>query len=88
MAGWIFVVRYLDMSSRQERIVGMTNISRSSETGGMQSHTVVIGGLESYRKYMVEVYTVTQHGIESCGQVPLTVQTGEHKIHPFFHISL
>ncbi|XP_070763484.1 phosphatidylinositol phosphatase PTPRQ [Enoplosus armatus] len=73
--GWTFVVRYVDMSSRQERIVGMSNISRSSETAGLQSYTALIGGLESYRKYMVEVYTVTQHGIESCGQTPVTVQT-------------
>ncbi|XP_035858940.1 phosphatidylinositol phosphatase PTPRQ isoform X1 [Sander lucioperca] len=73
--GCTFVVRYVDMSSRQERIVGMTNISRLSETGGLQSYTAVIGGLESYRKYRVEVYTVTQHGIESCGQAPVTVST-------------
>lgn len=76
--GWTFVVRYSDMSSGQERIVGMTNISRVSEPGGLQSYTAVIGGLESYRKYRVEVYTVTQCGIESCGQAPLTVQTGKH----------
>lgn len=76
--GCTFVVRYVDMSSRQERIVGMTNISRLSETGGLQSYTAVIGGLESYRKYRVEVYTVTQHGIESCGQAPVTVSTGKH----------
>ncbi|XP_028441228.1 phosphatidylinositol phosphatase PTPRQ isoform X2 [Perca flavescens] len=73
--GWTFVVRYVDMSSRQERIVGMTNNSRLSETGGLQSYTAVIGGLESYREYRVEVYTVTQHGIESCGQAPVTVLT-------------
>ncbi|XP_078113021.1 phosphatidylinositol phosphatase PTPRQ [Sander vitreus] len=73
--GWTFVLRYMDMSSRQERIVGMTNISRLSETGGLQSYTAVIGGLESYREYRVEVYTVTQHGIESCGQAPVTVST-------------
>lgn len=79
MDGWTFVVRYLDMSSRREGIVGMTNISRSSEPGGLQSHTAVIGGLEPYRKYMVEVYTVTQHGIESCAPVPLTAQTGKHE---------
>ncbi|XP_029010469.1 phosphatidylinositol phosphatase PTPRQ isoform X2 [Betta splendens] len=73
MAGWTFVVRYLDTSSGREWIVGMTNVSRSSETPG--SHTVVIGGMEPYRKYMVEVNTVTLHGIESCAQVPLTAQT-------------
>ncbi|KAF3688867.1 Phosphatidylinositol phosphatase PTPRQ [Channa argus] len=75
-AAWTFVVRYVDMSSSQERIVRMVNISRPSETGRLQSHTAVIGELESYRKYLVEVYTVTQHGVESCGHVPLTVQTG------------
>ncbi|XP_078024039.1 phosphatidylinositol phosphatase PTPRQ [Epinephelus lanceolatus] len=73
--GWTFIVRYVDMSSRQQRILGMTNISRLSETGGLQSYTAVIGGLESYRKYSVEVYTVTQHGIESCGQAFVTAQT-------------
>ncbi|XP_056244137.1 phosphatidylinositol phosphatase PTPRQ [Seriola aureovittata] len=75
VAGWTFVVRYVDMSSRKEKIVGMTNISWSSQTEGEQSYTALIGGLEPYRKYMVEVYTVTQHGIESCGQAPVTVQT-------------
>ncbi|KAM3838280.1 uncharacterized protein ACN63O_023158, partial [Diretmus argenteus] len=73
--GWTFAVRYMDMSSRQERIAGMANISISSGTGGLQSYTAVIGGLESYRKYRVGVYTITQRGIESCGQAPLTVQT-------------
>lgn len=77
MAEWTFVVHYVDMSSKQEKIVGMTNISRSSLGGGLQSYTAVIGGLESYRKYRIEVHTVTQHGIESCGQVHLTVQTGK-----------
>ncbi|XP_031716794.1 phosphatidylinositol phosphatase PTPRQ [Anarrhichthys ocellatus] len=72
---WTFVVRYVDMSSRQESIVGRTNISRLSETGGLQAYAAVIGGLDSHRKYRVEVYTVTQHGIESCGQAPVTVQT-------------
>nr|XP_020467948.1 phosphatidylinositol phosphatase PTPRQ isoform X2 [Monopterus albus] len=75
VAGWTFVVRCVDMSSKRERIVRMTNISISSETGGLQSHTAVIGGLDSYKKYMINVYTVTKQGIESCGQVPLTVQT-------------
>ncbi|KAM9352376.1 phosphatidylinositol phosphatase PTPRQ [Symphorus nematophorus] len=73
--GWTFVVHYVDMSATQERMVGMTNISRLSEAGGVQSYTAVIGGLESYRKYSVEVCTVTQRGIESCGQTPVTVQT-------------
>ncbi|GLD58656.1 phosphatidylinositol phosphatase PTPRQ, partial [Lates japonicus] len=75
VAGWTFVVRYVDTSSREERMVGMTNISSSSEASGLRSYAAVIGGLESYRKYMVEVYTVTQNGIESCGQAPVTVQT-------------
>ncbi|KAA8590153.1 hypothetical protein FQN60_014087 [Etheostoma spectabile] len=48
----------------------MTNISRLSETGGLQSYSAVIGGLESYREYRVEVYTVTQHGIESSVRAP------------------
>ncbi|XP_076588486.1 phosphatidylinositol phosphatase PTPRQ [Chaetodon auriga] len=73
--GWTFVVRYLDMSSGEERIVGMTNISRVSQTGGLQSYTAVIGGLESHRKYRVEVCTVALCGIESCGETPVTAQT-------------
>lgn len=76
--GWTFVIRYLDMSTREERIVGMTSISRISETDGLQSYTAVIGGLESHRKYRVGVYTVTQSGIESCEQEPVTVQTGKY----------
>nr|XP_019934116.1 PREDICTED: phosphatidylinositol phosphatase PTPRQ [Paralichthys olivaceus] len=75
VAGGTFVVRYMDMSLRNERIVGMINISCSSETGRLQSYTAVIGGLASHRKYVVEVYAVTQHGIQSCGQTPVTVQT-------------
>lgn len=75
--GQTFVVRYEDVSSRKESIVGMTNISRLSETGGLQVYTAVIGGLRPHRKYRVGVYTVTQRGIESCGQAPVTVQTGE-----------
>ncbi|CAB1422352.1 unnamed protein product, partial [Pleuronectes platessa] len=75
LAGGTFVVHYQDMSSRHERLVGMSNISCSSETGGLQSCKAVIGGLETHRKYMVEVYAVTQHGIESCGQTPVTGQT-------------
>lgn len=78
VAGWTFVVRYEDMSSRQERLFGVPNISRASEAGGLQSYTAVIGGLKSYRKYRIVVYTVARHGIESCGSGPLIVQTGEH----------
>ncbi|CAI5664314.1 unnamed protein product [Oreochromis niloticus] len=72
VAGWTFVVRYEDMSSKQDGVVGMANISKSS---GLRSYTAVIGGLESHRKYRIEVYTVTQHGIGSCGQATLTVKT-------------
>ncbi|XP_008281722.1 phosphatidylinositol phosphatase PTPRQ [Stegastes partitus] len=75
VAGWTFVVRYEDLSSRRDNIVGVNNISRVSESGGMQSYTAVIGGLESHRKYRIEVHTVAKHGIESCGRAPLTVQT-------------
>lgn len=71
------------MSTKQERRVGMKNITRISETGGLQLCTAVIEGLESYRKYRIEVYTVTQHGIESRDQEPVTVQTGEHVINLF-----
>lgn len=73
-ASWTFVVHYIDMDTRQERIVGMGNISKTS---GLQQYTAVIGGLESYRKYRIEVFTVTQHGILSCEQESVTVQTGE-----------
>lgn len=76
--GWAFSVRYVDMSTREERIIGMTNISRLSETNGLLSYTAVIGGLESYRKYTIEVCTITQRGIESSGQAPVTVRTGKH----------
>ncbi|XP_014192528.1 phosphatidylinositol phosphatase PTPRQ [Haplochromis burtoni] len=72
VAGWTFVVRYEDMSLKQDGVVGMANISRSS---GLRSYTAVIGGLESHRKYRIEVYTVTEHGIGSCGQATLTVKT-------------
>lgn len=77
-AGWTFVVRYMDMSTSEERIVGMTDISNISDTVGMQSYNTVIGKLESYRKYRFVVCTVTQHGIESCDGEPVTIQTGEH----------
>ncbi|XP_068168501.1 phosphatidylinositol phosphatase PTPRQ isoform X2 [Antennarius striatus] len=70
-----FVVRYMDTSTREERIIGMTSISRFFETGSLQSYTAIIGGLESYKKYRIEVFTVAQHGIESCGHTPVTVQT-------------
>ncbi|XP_010783145.1 phosphatidylinositol phosphatase PTPRQ isoform X2 [Notothenia coriiceps] len=85
--GWIFVVRYVDMSSGQKRIVRMTNISKLSETGGLQSYSAVIGGLESYSKYTVEVYTVTQYGIDSCGQAPVTVQTAVRPLSGLFVLS-
>lgn len=76
VANWTFIVCCEDMSSGQDRIV--TNISRiSSEAEGFQFYSTVIGGLESYRKYRVDVYTITQHGIASCGQEPVTVQTGK-----------
>ncbi|KAM9854760.1 phosphatidylinositol phosphatase PTPRQ [Aulostomus maculatus] len=74
-AEWRFIIRYTDLMSGQERMVGMTNISGSSVTGRLLSHTAVIGGLESYRKYRIEVLTVTHHGIESCEQEPLTAHT-------------
>lgn len=73
-ASWTFVVHYMDVDTSQERIVGMGNISKTS---GLQQYTAVIGGLESYRKYRIEVFTVTQHGILSCEQESVTVQTGE-----------
>lgn len=74
-AGWAFIVRYVDMYARRDGMLRMANFSRIS---GLWSYTAVIGGLESYRKYRIEVHTVTQWGIESCEQEPVTVQTGEH----------
>ncbi|XP_041854149.1 phosphatidylinositol phosphatase PTPRQ [Melanotaenia boesemani] len=73
VAGWTFAVHCEDMISRQERLVN--NISRVVRADGMHFYSAVIGGLESYRKHRVEVFTVTRHGIRSCGQVPLTLQT-------------
>ncbi|XP_056907492.1 phosphatidylinositol phosphatase PTPRQ isoform X3 [Takifugu flavidus] len=75
--GWTFLVRYMDMSNDQTmtRTVGMTKISRISETNPLRSYTAAIGGLESHRKYRIEVSTVTKHGIESCEQAAVVVQT-------------
>lgn len=67
----------MDMSNDQNRTVGMTKISRISETNPLRSYTAAIGGLESHRKYRIEVSTVTKHGIESCAQAAVVVQTGK-----------
>lgn len=75
----MFLVRYVDMSTEEERIVGMTNISKMSESSLLQSYTSVIGGLASHRTYRIAVSTVTQHGIESSEQAAVTVQTGKHE---------
>lgn len=75
--GWVFLVSWVDLSTEQERIVGMTNISKESETSLLQSYTAVIGGLASHRKYRIRVSTVTQHGMESSEQAAVTVQTGK-----------
>eukprot|EP00066_Takifugu_rubripes_P016017 XP_011605283.1 PREDICTED: phosphatidylinositol phosphatase PTPRQ [Takifugu rubripes] len=61
--------------SRNNRTVGMSKISRISETNPLRSYTAAIGGLESHRKYRIEVSTVTKHGIESCEQAAVVVQT-------------
>lgn len=82
-ASWTFVVCYIDVDTSQERIVGMANISKTS---GLQQYTAVVGGLESYRKYRIEVFTVTQHGIMSCEQESVTVQTGEQMTLNIFQI--
>lgn len=74
---WMFLVCYVDVSNNQKMRVGMTKISRISKTSLLQSYTAVIGGLESHRKYRIEVSTVTQHGIESCEQAAVVVQTGK-----------
>lgn len=86
--GWMFLVRFTGMSNDQNRTVGMTKISRISETNPLRSHTAVIGGLESHRKYRIEVSTVTKHGIESCEQAAVVVQTGKHVTQEKQHPSL
>ncbi|XP_017261076.1 phosphatidylinositol phosphatase PTPRQ [Kryptolebias marmoratus] len=70
---WTFQVHCQDVSSRRERVV--TSISRVSGTNRKRLYTAVIAGLESHRKYRVEVFTVTQFGVWSCRQEPLIVQT-------------
>lgn len=76
--GWMFLVRYVDVSTEQERMVGMANISKTSEARLPRSYTAAIGGLASHRKYRIDVSTVTRHGIQSSEQVAVTVQTGKH----------
>ncbi|CAB1313741.1 unnamed protein product, partial [Coregonus sp. 'balchen'] len=62
----------------QARRMGVASSSRST----------VIGGLEGFRKYMVRVDSVTEHGVESCGGEELTIHTGERpdgyyvRLHP------
>ncbi|XP_069567271.1 phosphatidylinositol phosphatase PTPRQ [Brachyistius frenatus] len=86
--GWTFVVRYEDMSLRQDRVVGVTNVSGVPETGAWPFYTAMIGGLESYRKYRVEVHTVTPEGLVSCGQEPLTVLTAVRAPHGLVVLSM
>lgn len=81
--GWSFLVHYVDLALKEDKIAGMTNISRSSKTVRLHSYTAIIGGLESYRNYSIEVYTVTQYGIKSCGQTPLLVHTGKPAVLAF-----
>lgn len=75
-AGWEFAVLCEDVSSGQQWV--LNNITKVSGTNRNLSYTVVIGGLESYTRYRIEVFTVTQFGIWSCRQVPLIVQTGKN----------
>lgn len=75
-AGWTFVVRCEDVDTSQQRILATAGDSGIS---GPQLYTAVIGGLQPYRKYRIEVFTVTHHGIPSCEQQPATVRTGEQK---------
>lgn len=75
-AGWAFAVHYEEMSSRQERVV--SNISRVFGSNRKWFYTAMIGGLAAYTKYRIEVFTIAQFGIWSCGQAPLTVRTGKH----------
>ena len=57
---WKVIVRWVDMSSGQERVEGVHNVSRRSGIGGRQTYSAVIGQLESFRKYKVGVHTVTE----------------------------
>lgn len=70
------MVRHEDVDTSQQRILVTANDSAMS---GRQQYTAVIGGLQSYRKYKIEVFTVTHRGIPSCEQQPVTVRTGEQK---------
>ncbi|XP_067090347.1 phosphatidylinositol phosphatase PTPRQ-like [Osmerus mordax] len=68
---WRVIVRWVDMSSGQERVEGVHNVSRRSRIGGRETYSAVIGQLESFRKYKVGVHTVTEGGVESCGDTCL-----------------
>ncbi|XP_036006075.1 phosphatidylinositol phosphatase PTPRQ [Fundulus heteroclitus] len=70
---WEFAVLCVDVSSKQERVV--SNVSRVFETNRKWFCTAIVGGLESYTKYRIEVFTITKFGIWSCGPAPLTVRT-------------
>ncbi|MEQ2254639.1 hypothetical protein ILYODFUR_005761, partial [Ilyodon furcidens] len=72
-ARWTFSVHCEDVSLRQERVVG--NISRLFGTNRKWFYTAMIGGLKSYTRYKIEVFTIAQFGIWSCGQAPLSVRT-------------
>lgn len=73
-ADWTFVVRYEDVVTSQQRL-----LVTASDSGISGLYTAVIGELQPYRKYRIEVFTVTQHGIPSCELQPVTAQTGEQK---------
>ncbi|XP_023811637.1 phosphatidylinositol phosphatase PTPRQ isoform X3 [Oryzias latipes] len=70
---WVSVVLYSDVSTGQKKL--FQNSSQVSVTDKLQEFTALIEGLKSYRKYSFEVFTLTQHGIWSCAQMPLTIQT-------------
>lgn len=75
-AGWTFAVHCEDVSLRQERV--LSNISRVYGTNRKWFYTAMIGGLDAYTRYRIQVFTIAQFGIWSCGQAPLTVRTGKH----------
>ncbi|KAF6738160.1 Phosphatidylinositol phosphatase PTPRQ [Oryzias melastigma] len=70
---------YVSQNSTGTSVSGQKEIfqnrTQDSVTDTLQLFTAQIGGLESYRKYSFEVFTLTQQGIWSCGEMPLTIQT-------------
>ncbi|KAM6960599.1 phosphatidylinositol phosphatase PTPRQ [Aplochiton taeniatus] len=67
-----FVVRYVDMTTGHQSTAGRGNVTQSSVIGGLETYSAAIGGLVPYRKYRIEVYTVTGWNVESCAEPIIT----------------